>query len=78
MELEGTLIDYDCELDQSCEAPIPECEKTFFECICPKCGVRHKMRLCWTGSGVPRKFCNSCRKSADSYDFDEFFSLPIH
>jgi len=75
MELSATYIDDDCELDESCELGDFDCGKSSIECICPKCGIRHKMKLCWTGSGVPRKFCNACRKSALSYDFDEFYSL---
>jgi len=30
-------------------------------CICPKCGVKHKMDLFWAGRGLPRKFCPSCK-----------------
>jgi len=75
MDLDETFVEDDCELDESCELPDLDCGKSLFECICPKCGVRHKMKLCWTGGGVPRKFCNACKKSALSYDFDELFSL---
>ena len=31
------------------------------ECICPKCQLKHSMRLHWIGRGTPRKFCNRCR-----------------
>jgi len=78
MELDVTLSEYDCELDESCELPDSVIKKTFIECICPKCGIRHKMKLRWTGWGVPRKFCNSCRKSAAIYDFDEHFPLHVN
>jgi hypothetical protein len=77
MEFSGTLIEDGCELDQSRESSNLDCEKAIIECICPKCGVRHKIKLCWTGLGVPRKFCNACRKIALIYDFDEFFPLNI-
>ncbi|UCG08516.1 MAG: hypothetical protein JSV83_07670 [Desulfobacterales bacterium] len=31
------------------------------ECICPKCGIHHKMKLLWTGRGKPKKFCQPCK-----------------
>ena len=31
------------------------------ECMCPKCGARHRVKLLWTGRGIPRKFCPICR-----------------
>lgn len=75
MELSETYNVKDCELDESCELPDPDCGKSLIECICPKCGVHHKMKLCWTGGGVPRKYCSSCRKNVFNYDFDEFSPL---
>ena len=30
------------------------------ECICPKCGENHKMKLFWVGKSKPRKFCPKC------------------
>jgi hypothetical protein len=53
----------------------PPLEKTLFECICPKCGIRHNTYLCWNGRGAPRKFCRSCRDFAQNTHFDTFFSL---
>jgi hypothetical protein len=31
------------------------------ECICPKCGQKHKMTLHWIGRGIPRKYCALCK-----------------
>ena len=31
------------------------------ECICPKCGQRHKMAFHWIGRGTPRKYCPLCK-----------------
>jgi len=43
------------------------------ECICPKCGTRHKVKLLWTGRGKPRKFCPVCKHYACSInDSDPF------
>ena len=36
------------------------------ECICPKCGTHHKVKLLWTGRGIPRKFCPVCKHYACS------------
>lgn len=33
------------------------------DCICPKCGREHRMKLLWAGTGIPKKFCKSCCKS---------------
>jgi hypothetical protein len=31
------------------------------ECLCPRCGVQHKLKLLWTGRGKPKKFCPPCK-----------------
>jgi hypothetical protein len=36
-------------------------DKIKVECICPKCGIKHKMNLHWIGRGIPRKFCPTCK-----------------
>ena len=38
-------------------------EQPFTECLCPKCGLVHKMKIKWIGRGIPRKFCEKCSKS---------------
>jgi hypothetical protein len=35
--------------------------KSKMECICPRCGKMHIMKIQWIGKGVPRKFCQHCR-----------------
>jgi transposase-like protein len=40
--------------------------KMKIECICPKCGARHRVKLLWTGRGVPRKFCPICKHYSNS------------
>ena len=43
------------------------------ECICPKCGAQHRVRLLWTGRGKPRKFCPICKHYANTLsDTDPF------
>ena len=34
------------------------------ECICPRCGARHRLALFWTGRGTPRKYCADCAYAA--------------
>lgn len=34
------------------------------ECICPKCGGRHKLRMYWTGTGTPRMYHPKCLETA--------------
>lgn len=36
------------------------------DCICPKCGTTHKLKMLWTGRGVPRKFCPICKHYSTS------------
>ncbi len=35
--------------------------KKKIECICPKCGQKHKMTFHWIGRGTPRKYCALCK-----------------
>ena len=44
--------------------------KSKIECICPGCGKIHIMKVYWTGRGVPRKFCQSCRDRETPIDED--------
>jgi hypothetical protein len=39
-------------------------DKIKIECICPKCGIKHKMNLHWIGRGTPRKYCQTCKASS--------------
>ena len=36
-------------------------EKRTVACICPKCTDQHHVHMQWTGRGVPRKYCHTCR-----------------
>lgn len=36
------------------------------DCICPKCGSIHRLKLLWTGRGTPRKFCPICKHYSSS------------
>jgi len=43
----------------------PKSSKADLECICPKCGVSHILKLFWTGKGKPKKFCRECKGLSD-------------
>jgi len=68
------------------EVPIDNCSEDYtldrdrylVECICPKCRTRHHIYLNWMGRGVPRKFCNSCRKFAQNGELDGIFSINLY
>jgi transposase-like protein len=53
------LEDADQEHDEVSEAR--KSGKSMVECICPGCGKYHIMKIHWSGRGVCRKFCQSCR-----------------
>ena len=42
--------------------------KRFVHCRCPKCAVQHPIYMLWTGRGVPRKYCATCKPLVSSYD----------
>ena len=35
------------------------------KCFCPKCEKMHKARMEWKGHGVPRVYCEDCRRSVE-------------
>jgi hypothetical protein len=47
--------------------------ETSTECVCPKCGTHHRVKLLWTGRGMPRKFCPICKHYASSIHDNEPF-----
>jgi hypothetical protein len=53
-------------------SPEEEREIQFFsgkiECLCPGCGENHYLKFNWIGRGTPRKFCESCKLRAASFD----------
>jgi hypothetical protein len=57
--IKEALEDADLEPDQVSE--VEGFAKTKVECICPRCGKMHIMKMRWIGRGVPRKFCENWR-----------------
>jgi len=50
------------------------------ECICPKCGGEHKVRIYWAGRGRPKIFCIDCKNELGidykSFELDEHKVSP--
>jgi transposase-like protein len=63
------LEDADHEFDEASE--VEGFGKSKVECICPRCGKMHIMKMRWIGRGVPRKLCQSCRDRQTDLDSDE-------
>ena len=64
------------EEENECVALTPQRDNVTVDCICPKCGTHHKMRLLWTGRGKPKKFCQPCKTFVTSIEQVEFYGVP--
>lgn len=47
------------------------------ECICPKCGVVHRMKILWAGRGRPKKFCQACKMYIATLETVELPCVPV-
>jgi hypothetical protein len=47
------------------------------ECVCPKCGVTHRMKILWAGRGKPKKFCQACKMYIATLETVELPCLPV-
>ena len=47
--------------------------KRKLKAICPSCGVEHKVFILWSGSGVPRIYCKSCKEiNSGIYNYSDY------
>jgi hypothetical protein len=46
------------------------------ECICPKCGAAHRMKLLWSGRGKPKKYCPACKSFVATIEPIDFYGIP--
>jgi hypothetical protein len=46
------------------------------ECICPKCGTSHRVKMLWSGRGKPKKYCPPCKSYVSTIEPIEFCGIP--
>lgn len=46
------------------------------ECLCPKCGHSHRMKLLWAGRGTPKKFCQPCKAWIATLETVDLHCMP--
>jgi len=46
------------------------------ECICPKCGTSHRLKLLWSGRGKPKKYCAPCKSFVSTIEPIDFCGIP--
>jgi hypothetical protein len=54
----------------------PAWDGTTMECVCPKCGHSHRMKLLWAGRGRPKKFCQPCKAWIGTLETVELHCMP--
>ena len=64
------------EEKNECVALTRQRDNVTVDCICPKCGTHHKMKLRWTGRGKPKKFCQPCKTFVTSIEQVEYYGVP--
>ena len=60
-----------CETAMCCQSGTDQpfgMRKRFVTCICPKCTMVHQIYMLWTGRGMPRKYCSTCKPRVARYD----------
>jgi transposase-like protein len=53
-------------------------EQQITECLCPKCGSVHRMKIKWIGRGIPRKFCEKCKSKIQSDVFGFCYEVDTY
>jgi uncharacterized protein (DUF983 family) len=47
------------------------------ECVCPRCGMAHRLKILWAGRGKPRKFCQACKMYIATLETVELPCMPV-
>jgi len=47
------------------------------QCICPRCGSTHRLKILWAGRGKPRKFCQACKMYIATLETVELPCVPV-
>jgi hypothetical protein len=63
--------------DESDETPgFAGADGITMECICPRCGTAHRLKLLWAGRGRPKKFCQPCKAYIATLETVELHGMP--
>jgi hypothetical protein len=68
-----------CEVfEEGDDTPDIQCgDGITMECVCPKCGVTHRMKILWAGRGRPKKFCQACKMYIATLETVELPRMPV-
>ena len=75
MKMPATSNSYCLEEEQSYGYPGGNNGLTV-ECICPKCGISHRLKLLWSGRGKPKKYCQTCKSFVSTIEPIDFCGVP--
>jgi len=64
--------EYDC----SYSVENNETNSLTIECVCPKCGTAHRMKMLWSGRGKPKKYCPPCKSFVSTLEPIDFCGIP--
>jgi hypothetical protein len=69
----------ECEaVEDGCDfADYPCGDGITMECVCPKCGAIHRMKILWAGRGRPKKFCQACKMYIGTLETVELPCMPV-
>jgi len=48
--------------------------ETYHTCKCPTCEKTHRKKIFWTGNGIPKVFCDTCKTPTE----DRYAYITIH
>jgi len=66
------------DFDEGDEEPLFQCgDGITLECVCPKCGITHRMKILWAGRGKPKKFCQACKMYIATLETVELPCIPV-
>jgi len=78
MKMLATSSSYCLEEEQSCVCRSGEDDRDGLtvECVCPKCGISHRVKLLWSGRGKPKKYCQPCKSFVSTIESVDHCGIP--